>query len=41
VSVSGWAAQNGKTACVKSALQGAHVPPFAKPTFTVPVNIRP
>lgn len=41
VSVSGWAAQNGKTGCVKSALQAAHVSPFAKPTFTVPVTIRP
>jgi len=41
VSVGGWAAQNGKTGCVKSALQGAHVAPFAKSTFTVPVTIRP
>ena len=41
VSVGGWAAQNGKTGCVKSALQGAHVAPFAKPSFTVPVTIRP
>ena len=41
VSVSGWAALNGKAACVKGALQGAHVAPFAKPTFTVPVTIRP
>ncbi len=41
VSVGGWAAANGKAGCVKSALQGAHVAPFAKPSFTVPANIRP
>lgn len=41
VSVGGWAAANGKGGCVKSALQGAHVAPFAKPTFTVPVTVRP
>lgn len=41
VSVGGWAAANGKGGCVKSALQGARVSPFAKPTYTVPVNVRP
>lgn len=41
VSVTGWAAANGKAACVKSALQGAHVSPFAKPTFTASATIRP
>jgi hypothetical protein len=41
VSVGGWAAANGKGGCVKSALQGARVAPFAKPTFTVPVTVRP
>jgi hypothetical protein len=41
VSVGGWAAANGKGACVKSALQGARVSPFAKPSFTVPVTVRP
>jgi hypothetical protein len=41
VNVSGWAAANGKAGCVKSALQGARVAPFAKPTFTVPVTVRP
>lgn len=41
VSVGGWAAANGKAGCVKSALQGARVAPFAKPTFTVPVTVRP
>ena len=41
VSVGGWAAQNGKSGCVQSALKGAHVAPFAKPSFTVPVTIRP
>lgn len=41
VNVTGWAAENGKAACVKSALQGAKVSPFAKPSFTVPVTVRP
>jgi hypothetical protein len=41
VSVTGWAAANGKAGCVKSALQGAHVQPFARPTFTAPATIRP
>lgn len=41
VSVGGWAAANGKGGCVKSALQGARVSPFAKATYTVPVNVRP
>lgn len=41
VSVSGWAAANGKAACVKGALQGARVSPFAKASFTAPVTIRP
>ncbi|MEZ4296505.1 MAG: hypothetical protein R3B70_16150 [Polyangiaceae bacterium] len=41
VSVGGWAAANGKSGCVKSALQGAHVSPFARPSYTVPVTIRP
>jgi hypothetical protein len=41
VSVGGWAAANGQAGCVKSALQGARVAPFAKPTFTVPVTVRP
>lgn len=41
VSVSGWAANNGKAECVKAALKGANVGPFSKPTFTVSVPIRP
>jgi len=41
VSVSGWASSNGKTGCVKSALQGASVGPFSAPTFSVGVTIRP
>lgn len=41
VSVSGWAAKNGKSECVKAALKGANVGPFAKPSFTVGVPIRP
>ena len=41
VSVGGWAAANGKAGCVKSALMGARVSPFAKPSYTVPVTVRP
>ena len=41
VSVSGWAAANGATGCIKSALQAANVGPFSKPSYTVPVTIRP
>lgn len=41
VSVGGWAAANGKADCVKSALQGARVEPFAKPTFKVSITVRP
>jgi hypothetical protein len=41
VSVTGWAAANGKSGCVKSALQGAKVGAFSKPSFTVGVTIRP
>jgi hypothetical protein len=41
VSVSGWAAKNGKTACVQAALKGANVGPFSKPSYTVGVPIRP
>jgi len=41
VSVSGWAASNGQTGCVKAALQGANVGPFSKPSFMMPVTIRP
>jgi len=41
VNVSGWAAKNGKSDCIKSALKGANVGPFAKPSFTVSVPIRP
>jgi hypothetical protein len=41
VSVSGWASKNGKADCIKSALKGANVGPFAKPTFTISVPIRP
>ena len=41
VSVSGWAANNGKSECVKAALKSANVGPFSKPTFTVSVPIRP
>jgi hypothetical protein len=41
VSVSGWAASNGKSACIQSALKGAKVGPFSKPSFAVGVPIRP
>ena len=41
VSVTGWAAANGKTGCVKSALSGAKVGPFSRPSFTVGTTIRP
>ncbi len=41
VSVTGWAAAHGKSGCVQAALKGAKVGPFSKPSFTVPVPIRP
>ncbi|MRG94805.1 hypothetical protein [Polyangium spumosum] len=41
VSVTGWAASNGQSGCVKSALKGANVGAFSKPSFTVGVTIRP
>ena len=41
VSVSGWAAKNGKADCVKAALKGANVGPFSKPSYTVSVPVRP
>lgn len=41
VSVSGWAASNGASGCIKSALKGANVGPFSKSSFTVGVTIRP
>jgi hypothetical protein len=41
VSVSGWAAANGAAGCIKAALKGANVGPFAKPSYTFGVNIRP
>ncbi len=41
VSVTGWAADHGKSSCVQAALKGAKVGPFSKSSFTVPVSIRP
>ncbi len=41
VNVSGWAQKNGKADCIKAALKGANVGPFAKPSFTLSVPIRP
>ncbi len=41
VSVTGWAAAHGKSACVQAALKGAKVGPFSKSSFSVGVPIRP
>ena len=41
VAVTGWAAANGATDCIKSALKGANVGPFWKPSFTVNVTLKP
>ena len=41
VSVSGWASGKPAAACLKQALQGAHVDPFTTPSFTVGVTVRP
>jgi hypothetical protein len=41
VSVSGWAAAHGKSACVQAALKGAKVGQFSKGSFVVGVPIRP
>lgn len=41
VSVSGWAAGKPAASCIQSALKGANVGPFSKPSFAVPVTIRP
>ncbi|WP_437755498.1 hypothetical protein [Sorangium sp. So ce1389] len=41
VSVSGWAAANGQSGCVQSALKAANVGPFSKPSFSVNASIRP
>jgi hypothetical protein len=41
VSVTGWAASNGASTCIKSALKGANVGAFSKPSYTVGVTIRP
>ncbi|AUX27313.1 hypothetical protein SOCEGT47_079000 [Sorangium cellulosum] len=41
VTVSGWAASNGQSSCVQSALKGANVGPFSKPSFSVHATIRP
>jgi len=30
-----------KTACIRAALQRAHVPPFTQPTFSVPATVSP
>ncbi|WP_437876418.1 hypothetical protein [Sorangium sp. So ce513] len=41
VNVSGWAAANGQSGCVQSALKAANVGPFSRPSFTVGATIRP
>lgn len=41
VAVTGWAAANGATGCVTSALKNAHVGRFWKPSFTVNVTLQP
>lgn len=41
VAISGPAAGTAAESCIRSALSGARVAPFAKPTFTVRVPIRP
>jgi hypothetical protein len=41
VSVSGWAAAHGKSACVQAAFKGAKVGPFSKSSYTVAFPIRP
>ncbi|XXY44097.1 hypothetical protein WME91_29225 [Sorangium sp. So ce269] len=41
VSVSGWAAANGQSSCVQSALKAANVGPFSKPSFSINASIRP
>jgi hypothetical protein len=41
VNVGGWAAGKPAAGCIQSALMGAHVEPFTKPSFSAPVTIRP
>jgi hypothetical protein len=41
VTVTGWAASNGKADCIKAALKGAKVGPFSKANYTFSVTIRP
>ena len=41
VSVGGWAAGKPAAGCIQSAVSGAHVEPFTKPSFPVTMTIRP
>ena len=41
VTVTGWAADNGKSECIKTAFKGIRVPPFTTSTFSTLVTIRP
>jgi hypothetical protein len=41
VSVSGWGASHGQSACIQGALKAAKVGPFSKPSYQFGVNIRP
>lgn len=41
VSVSGWAAGKAAEGCIKSAVKGVTVSPFSKPSYPLPVVLRP
>jgi hypothetical protein len=41
VTVGGWAAGKSAAGCIKSALQAAKVPAFARPSYSTSVTIRP
>jgi hypothetical protein len=41
VAVSGGAAGTPADSCIRAALSGARVPPFAEPSFAAPVTVRP
>jgi hypothetical protein len=41
VSVGGWAQGKSAAGCIQSAFSSARVPPFAKPSYTTSVTIRP
>ncbi|MFO0547994.1 MAG: hypothetical protein U0271_06380 [Polyangiaceae bacterium] len=41
VSVGGWASGKSAAGCIQSALRAANVGPFLKPSFSVPIVLRP